>query len=180
VAQTTTPPPPVSRRERLLTELEGRPKWLAETRRRQRQQLSSDPVRRRRALALIICGVAIMDLLMPQRMVKPVRNLLAVVAVWDSVATYTWVTALGAAEEANPYVAILMHQLGDGLGLTVRALVTIGFVWGLAALAGRYWYARLAFLPVTVGLGAIAVWHAWIMGWGVSFALTYGLGALLP
>lgn len=151
--------------------LDARPAWARRAAARLKARISADARWRRRALALGLVAWQVNDAILPRRLVMPVRNLLIAMVVFDSAATWVWVST-GVAAEGNPIVAAVMALLGDGLGLVVRTVWTVVLVWMLAWLADRRAAIRPLMALVTLVLGLVTLLHAAILGWALSLLLT--------
>lgn len=144
--------------------LDARPMWAERVRQRVRDRIRSDEVARRRAIAATVVMWQLGEMVAPRRQVAPIRRLLLAMVVFDSVATYVWVSN-GLAIEGNPLVAAAMDAMGDGLGLAVRTLWAGGLVLVLTWLADRRAAVRPALVPVLLGLGAVSVLHVLGLAW---------------
>lgn len=162
---------PATRADELIAR---RPRWVNAARERRLERIRSDPARTRRALAVTVVAWVALEMAVPRHQVRPIAKILSVIAVWDSTATYVWLR-YGIAIEGNPTVVAVIDRLGDGPGLAVRAAFTILLVSALAWAAERHTEGRIGMLVVTCGLGAIAIYHAYILGVVLTWILTYGM-----
>jgi hypothetical protein len=138
--------------------LDTRPAWVDRRRAAVRSQLERAPRLRRAALTVVVVARLALELTLPRRQVVPLTRLMVVMVVFDSVATWVWVHT-GVAVEGNPLVADVMSLLGDGVGLTVRALWSAGLVTLLGWLALRRPSVRPAMVLVFVPLAAVTLVH---------------------
>lgn len=155
--------------------LEARPAWARREAQRVKQRLSADVRLRRIALAVALLAWWGNQVLLPQERIRPVRNLIVVMVVFDSVATWSWVT-LGIAVEGNPLVAALMQALGNELGLAVRTVWSVALVVALAWLAAHRVVVRPALVFVAVVFGLVTLIHASTLVW-TTWQVIASLGA---
>jgi hypothetical protein len=149
--------------------LDARPAWVERAWQRQRRLVAGDPRRRRRWLAVAVAVWVLGETIAPRRQVAPVRRLLITMIVFDSAATYVWVST-GIAVEGNPIVATLMDLYGDALGLLLRTLWSIALVAALAWLAERRAAVRPALVLPLLALGAVTLLHVTRAGPGLAGA----------
>ncbi|MFO7960562.1 MAG: DUF5658 family protein [Nitriliruptoraceae bacterium] len=142
--------------------LDARPAWAERARQRSRAAIAGDPVRRRRWLAAVVFAWLLGDAIAPRHQVAPVRRLLLVMIVLDSVATYVWVAA-GIAVEANPLVAAALDTYGVGPGLLLRTVWSVALVLALTWLAERRASVRPALVIPLVALGAVTILHVSVL-----------------
>lgn len=142
--------------------LDARPAWADRTQQRLRAAIGADPGRRRRWLAAAVVLWVLGDAIAPRRQVAPVRRLLLVMVVLDSVATYVWVAG-GIAMEANPVVAAALERYGIGPGLLLRTLWSVVLVLALTWLAERRASVRPALVIPLVALGAVTILHVGVL-----------------
>lgn len=76
----------------------------------------------------------------------------------DAAATALWLE-LRVAEEGNPLLAGLVEVVGAVPAMMVRAVVGMGLLAALAALAVRSRLAARALPVLTLVLGAVVAWH---------------------
>ncbi|TVP73371.1 MAG: hypothetical protein EA340_02330 [Nitriliruptor sp.] len=138
--------------------LDTHPAWVQRRWDRTRAGVAADPARRRRWLTAMVVVWQLGEFVLPRRQLASVRLLLLTMIVFDSVATYVWVT-IGLATEGNPLVARVMVLYGDGPGLALRALWSAALVIALTWLAERRSSVRPALLLVLVPLGAVTILH---------------------
>lgn len=104
------------------------------------------------------------EAILPSDRITPVRNLVLVMVVFDSVATWSWVT-IGVAAEGNPLVATAMELFGNGPGLVLRTVWTVALVVVLAWLAQRRAVVRPVLALIVAVFGAVTLIHADILAW---------------
>jgi hypothetical protein len=143
--------------------LDARPAWVDRVRRRLRAAIAADPARRRRWLTAVVIAWLVGDAIAPHHQVAPVRRLLLVMVVLDSVATYVWVAG-GIAMEANPVVASVLDTYGVGPGLLLRTVWSVALVLALTWLAERRASVRPALVIPVIALGAVTVLHMSVLG----------------
>jgi len=142
--------------------LDARPAWADRAHDRLRAAIAADPARRRRWLAVAVAVWLLGDAVAPRRQVAPVRRLLLVMVVFDSVATYVWVAG-GIAMEANPAVATALDRYGIGPGLLLRTVWSVVLVLALTWLAERRASVRPALVIPLVALGAVTLLHVGVL-----------------
>ena len=142
--------------------LAARPGWVERAWQRQRGAIAADPGRRRRWLTAAVAVWALGESIATRSQVAPTRRLLIAMVVFDSVATYVWVTT-GLAVEGNPLVAALMDGYGDGVGLVLRTLWSTALVVALCWLAERRAAIRPALVVPLVALGAVTLLHVTVL-----------------
>ncbi len=142
----------------------ARPAWTVRQAQRVKQRVSADPRLRRFVLAVALLAWWGNEALVPHDRIRPIRNLIVVMVVFDSVATWSWVT-LGIAVEGNPLVARLMEAMGNELGLAVRTVWTVALVVALAWLASRRAVVRPALGLIALVFGLVSLIHANILVW---------------
>lgn len=142
--------------------LDARPAWAERARQRLLASIAADPARRRRWLTLVVIAWLVGDAIAPRRQVAPVRRLLLVMVVLDSVATYVWVAG-GIAMEANPVVAMALDTYGVGPGLLLRTLWSVALVLALTWLAERRASVRPTLVIPLIALGAVTVLHVSVL-----------------
>ena len=142
--------------------LDARPAWAERVWQRERRAIAADPQRRRRWLAAAVAVWALGESIVSRQQVAPLRRLLIAMIVFDSVATFVWVT-VGIAVEGNPLIATLMDLYGDALGLALRTLWSIALVGALAWLAERRAGVRPALVLPLVALGAVTLLHVTLL-----------------
>lgn len=126
-----------------------------------RDQLAQRAPRLHRGLlAWLFAIYLVVDAALPRRRVVPVAALMVLATIIDSAATYLWVTER-IAVEGNPLVDTVMAALGDGLGLSLRAVLSATFVVLLAWLARRHWEARAGMIVAGAALAGITLVHAY-------------------
>jgi hypothetical protein len=152
--------------------LDARPAWAERAWQRGRRAIAADPGRRRRWLAAAVALWVLGESIVSRRQVVPVRRLLIAMIVFDSAATYVWVTS-GIAVEGNPLVAALMDLYGDAIGLALRTLWSVALVVALAWLAERRAGVRPALVLPLVALGAVTLLHVTVLA-RAWFALLSG------
>lgn len=132
-----------------------------------RDRLAQRHPRLHRALLAWMYGhYLVVSALLPRRRVTALGAAMVGATVIDSLATYVWVTNR-IAVEGNPLVDQVMRTLGDGLGLTLRGVLSATFVVLLTWLARRHWEARAGMLIAATALGGITLVHLY----GLSLAL---------
>lgn len=144
--------------------LDARPAWARRGAQRLKQRVSADARLRRVVLAVALLAWRANEALLPRDRIRPLRNLVVVMVVFDSVATWSWVT-LGIAAEGNPLVARVMELLGNGPGLAVRTVWTVALVLALAWLAARRAAVRPVLVLIAVVFGLVSLIHADILVW---------------
>jgi hypothetical protein len=144
--------------------LDARPAWANHARQRVYAWINRDAGLRRWALTLTVVAWQLGEWVTPRRQVAPIRRVLLAMVVFDSVATYVWVTT-GLAVEGNPLVASAMDTLGDGPALTLRAVWSGALVMALTWLAERRASVRPALVLVLVALGAVTLIHVFALAW---------------
>lgn len=142
--------------------LDARPAWAERARQRLLASIAADPARRRRWLTLVVIAWLVGDAIAPRRQVAPVRRLLLVMVVLDSVATYVWVAG-GIAMEANPVVAMALDTYGVGPGLLLRTVWSVALVLALTWLAERRASVRPTLVIPLIALGAVTVLHVSVL-----------------
>lgn len=142
--------------------LDARPAWVARAEQRWRAAIAADPVRRRRWLTAVVVLWVLGEAIAPRRQVAPVRRLLLVMVVFDSVATYVWVAG-GIAQEANPVVASALDRYGVGPGLLLRTVWSVALVLALTWLAERRASVRPALVVPLVALGGVTLLHVGVL-----------------
>lgn len=154
--------------------LDAKPAWARRAAARAKARNSADPRRRRWALALGLVAWQLNDAILPPDKVTSVRNLVIAMVVFDSVATWSWVT-IGVAAEGNPLVATAMALFGNGPGLVLRTVWTVVLVVVLAWLAQRRAVVRPVLAVVVAVFGAVTLLHAAILA-GTTRALLASSG----
>ena len=142
--------------------LDARPAWAERGRQRLRAGIAADPARRRRWLTLVVIAWLLGEAIAPRHQVAPVRRLLLVMVVLDSVATYAWVAG-GIAMEANPVVAAALDTYGVGPGLLLRTAWSVALVLALTWLAERRASVRPALVIPLIALGAVTILHVGVL-----------------
>ncbi|WP_216826633.1 DUF5658 family protein [Euzebya pacifica] len=119
-------------------------------------------------------GRSLLDRLVPRNAIRRRAWLAAVLACYDSLATWLWVR-LEVGSELNPLVDSVMSRFGAGTGLVVRAVYVVALIAMLAYMAeGRRSKTMRGFLAtVLVGMIGISIYHT---GFGVVFAVYAALG----
>jgi hypothetical protein len=138
--------------------LDARPAWVERARQRWRAAIAADPARRRRWLTAVVIAWLLVDAIAPRHQIAPVRRLLLVMVVFDSVATYVWIAG-GIAMEANPLVASALDTYGVGPGLLLRTVWSVALVLALTWLAERRASVRPALVIPLIALGAVTILH---------------------
>lgn len=144
--------------------LDARPAWARRSARRLKVRVSADARLRRWVLAFALIAWRGNEAVLPHERIRPLRNLVVVMVVFDSVATWTWVT-LGIAAEGNPLVARVMQALGNGPGLALRTLWSVALVLALAWLAARRAAVRPVLVLIAVIFALVSLIHADILVW---------------
>lgn len=150
--------------------LDAKPAWARRAAARAKARNSVDPHRRRWALALGLVAWQANEALLPTDKVPAVRNLVVAMVVFDSVATWSWVT-IGIAAEGNPVVATAMQLFGNGVGLLLRTVWTVVLVVALAWLAQRRAVVRPVLALIVAVFGAVTTIHAGILAWTIRALL---------
>lgn len=115
-------------------------------------------------LLVMLPVVLVTEWLAPRRRVRALTVTGAVLVCFDSLSTWVLVRS-GHVAEGNPLVAGVMDALGDGPGLTLRALASVlGFVL-LGWLADRHWQARGGLLILLVVFTGLTLIHLEALAW---------------
>ena len=96
--------------------------------------------------------------LLPRRRVRRLGAWLVAATVFDSLATYVWISR-ELAVEGNPLVDQALRAFGDGPGLVMRTVLSATLVLLLTWLARRHWEARAGMLVAAVALAGITSLH---------------------
>ena len=142
--------------------LDARPAWVERAHQRGRAAIAADPARRCRWLTAAATLWVLAEAIAPRRQVAPVRRLLLVMVVFDSVATYVWIAG-GIAREANPVVAAALERYGVGPGLLLRTAWSVALVLALTWLAERRASVRPALVVPLLALGAVTILHVGVL-----------------
>lgn len=142
--------------------LDARPAWVERARHRAGAAIAADPARRRRWLTAATVLWVLGDAIAPRHQVAPVRRLLLVMVVFDSVATYVWIVG-GIAMEANPVVAVALDRYGVGPGLLLRTAWSVALVLALTWLAERRTSVRPSLVVPLLALGAVTILHVGVL-----------------
>lgn len=113
-------------------------------------------------LAVATASYLVTDALVPRRRVRALTTTMVAMTLFDSIATYVWVTR-SVAIEGNPLVDRVVGTFGEGWGLTLRTVFSGALVVLLGALARRYWEARFGLAVAGLILTLVTVVHGVVL-----------------